>query len=386
MLFAFSLFKYFPYGGLQRDMLRMAEEAAGRGHRVVVFTGEWRGGNPPPGVSVHIIRAHGLTNHARAADFARSFLETIGNPGYCRKNFGQEKFDAVVNFNRVPGGDFYFAADNCLAVEWAEKHSPWVLKLFPRYRTYLEQERAVCAPDARTVIMYITPRQKEQYQAAYRLPEERFLPLPPGMNPACRRTADYAEKRARARAELSARADDLLLILVGSDYQRKGADRLLRAVAALPDGLKTHARVLLVGASAPGKIQKLAETLRLTGQVHFLGARDDVPDLLAAADLMVHPARSEATGTVLIESIAAGTPVIASAACGFGNYVADIDPEMLTPEPFRQDDLDRALAHALKNISPLTEKTRAYAETADFYRRAAVAVDAFERHGRGEIF
>ena len=41
MRFAFALFKYFPFGGLQSDMLRIAECAAARGHEVTVFTGAW---------------------------------------------------------------------------------------------------------------------------------------------------------------------------------------------------------------------------------------------------------------------------------------------------------------------------------------------------------
>ena len=48
MRFAFALFKYFPFGGLQSDMLRIAECAAARGHEVTVFTGAWEGPGPVP--------------------------------------------------------------------------------------------------------------------------------------------------------------------------------------------------------------------------------------------------------------------------------------------------------------------------------------------------
>ena len=49
MNFAFAIFKYFPFGGLQRDMLRMAEAAVRRGHRVTVFASSWDGDPPPDG-------------------------------------------------------------------------------------------------------------------------------------------------------------------------------------------------------------------------------------------------------------------------------------------------------------------------------------------------
>ena len=62
MNFAFAIFKYFPFGGLQRDMLRMAVCAAGRGHRVTVFTASWKGEEPPEGIQVRILKARGWTN------------------------------------------------------------------------------------------------------------------------------------------------------------------------------------------------------------------------------------------------------------------------------------------------------------------------------------
>ena len=58
-------------------------------------------------------------------------------------------------------------------------------------------------------------------------------------------------------------------------------------------------------------------------QVTFLGARDDVPQLLWGADLLLHPAYSEAAGLVLLEAMVAGVPVIASAVCGHAHYIGE---------------------------------------------------------------
>ena len=73
MNFAFAIFKYFPFGGLQRDMLRMAECAVGRGHRVTVFTASWKGEEPPDGIQVRILKVRGWSNHGRARSFERLF-------------------------------------------------------------------------------------------------------------------------------------------------------------------------------------------------------------------------------------------------------------------------------------------------------------------------
>lgn len=368
MKFALALFKYFPHGGLQRDMLRMAEAAAARGHEVTVFTGSWHGAPPQADIKVCILPVHGLTNHGKARSFERSFLAALR----------AESFDAVTVFNRMAGGDLYFAADNCLADEWTKLHSRVALKMLPRYRVFLRQERAVCAPGSSTRILYITPRQKEQYQRAYHLPDHRFAYLPPGMNPACRRPENAEEIRRETRRKLQLADDDAMLILVGSDFRRKGGDRLIRSAAALPEAMRKKVQLFLVGNCTPAGCDQLAERLGIASQTHFTGGREDVPELLLAADLMVHPARSEATGTVLIEGIAAGVPVIATEACGFCNFISDIAPELALPEPFEQEKLNQVLQSALTDNESLKQRTRTYATHADFYRRAEVAVDLFE--------
>ncbi|HSF71706.1 MAG TPA: hypothetical protein VLA25_05390, partial [Methylotenera sp.] len=53
--FVFLIFKVFPYGGVQRDMLRIAADLVGLGHKVHILTGEWRGDAPPVGVTYEVL-------------------------------------------------------------------------------------------------------------------------------------------------------------------------------------------------------------------------------------------------------------------------------------------------------------------------------------------
>ncbi len=372
MRFAFALYRYFPHGGLQCDMMRMAQEALRRGHEVTVFAHQWRGPQPEPGLRVRFLPVRGWSNHAKMASFGRAFASAVKAQG---------PFDAVVTFNRLPGGDLYFAADNCLAAEWRETHPRWMLHLIPRYRSFLKQEEAVCL-DPKCRIMTITPRQKTQYQQAYAIPDDRFCALPPGMNPACRRPANAPDVRKAIRDSLRLTETDLMLLQVGSDFRRKGADRTIRAAASLPEALRSRVKVFLVGNCSPCGCDRLAASLGLADQVVFLGGRNDVPALLLGADLMIHPARSESAGSVLIEGLAAGLPVIASGLCGFANYVAEADPALVTPEPFVQKDLDLAVKNALNRLSELKQRTCEYGAQADFYRRAEAAVSLMEECGR----
>ncbi|PPD17746.1 MAG: glycosyl transferase family 1, partial [Methylotenera sp.] len=69
MKFAFLIFKYFPFGGMQRDMLRTAKELVKRGHSVEIFTISWDGDLPPAEIKVHVLPQKGLFNYQRYQRF-----------------------------------------------------------------------------------------------------------------------------------------------------------------------------------------------------------------------------------------------------------------------------------------------------------------------------
>lgn len=369
MRIAFAIFRYFPFGGLQSDMLRIAREAVRRGHEVVVYTSCWRDEMPRDDhLKVQLLPLRSLSNWGKAAEFEGKFHQATAD----------EDFALKVVFNRMGGGDFYFAADNCLQEELPKAHSRLLLRLHPRYRTYLGQETKVFARGGRTSILYITQRQKADYMRHYQTEGERFLYLPPGMNNACRRPADADAIRTRKREELGLSADALALIQVGAVTTGKGCDRSLEAIAALPPEFRDRVHFFLAGGGSSSPFARLANKAGLEKQVHFLGQRRDIPELLLASDLMLHPARNESAGSVLIESIAAGTPVLCSSECGFSSFVREA-AGLTTGLPFRQEQLNQLLPHALNNLQDVTSMTRKYAETADFYSRAETAVDYFER-------
>ena len=94
MKFAFCLFKYFPYGGLGRDFLRIARKCCERGHEVDVYAMEWQAEFPSE-LSMNVFPGKGFTNHGRCASFVRQIAGRLQKGNY----------DAVVGFNRMPGLD-----------------------------------------------------------------------------------------------------------------------------------------------------------------------------------------------------------------------------------------------------------------------------------------
>jgi UDP-glucose:(heptosyl)LPS alpha-1,3-glucosyltransferase len=320
-------------------------------------------------LTVKKLDVRGWSNHARAESFIKLLHAEL------------EKFphDVFVGFNRIPGADVYFAADNPFFNTAVGSVGKFGCRLLPRYRTFIAQERGVFAPEAKTVIMCLTKRQKEEYIAIYHTPEERFRLLPPGI-PADRRRPSEEEAEARRKAkrrELGVKKHDTLLLQVGSGFRTKGVDRSIAALAALPDEFRDKARLVVAGRGKERPLLKLARRLGVDDRVLLLGPRDDVPDLLLAADLLIHPARNEATGTVLIEALAAGLPVLCSGNCGFADHVRESGGIVLH-KPFRQRLLNRTLLRAFatpEKIDDMKRNAVGYGQGADFYRRAEVAAD-----------
>ena len=284
----------------------------------------------------------------------------------------------------MPGLDVYFAADNCFALG-AMRHSRFWRAVLPRYRIFREFEEAIFQPSSRTMVMYLTPGQKRDFQTVYCTPESRFRLLPPGIPPDRRRPeeSEALRRRNEKRRAFGVLENEVLLIQIGSGFRTKGVDRTVTAFAALPPELRGKSRLLIAGRESGRKYQKLARSLGVENRVIFAGGRDDVADLLLAADLMVHPARNEATGTVLVEAIAAGIPVICSGNCGFENFVRASGGVVLN-EPFSPHELERELAKSIGvpgRLEKMTAAVRNYGKKADFYQRAEVAVNVIEGVG-----
>ena len=186
----FAIFKYFPHGGLQRDMMRIAEELLRRGDRITVFCHLWDDDAPTPhGLEVRKLPAHGWSNHARAEDFIRNLKQTL-------ETFPHDRF---VAFNRMPGADYYFAADNPFYRTAMRNVGRLGIRLLPRYRTFIAQERSVFSPDSQTVVLCLTERQKKEYIDIYGTQPERFRMLPPGIPADRKRPEDADERRERKR-------------------------------------------------------------------------------------------------------------------------------------------------------------------------------------------
>ena len=333
MKLGFVLFDYFPFGGLQRDCLRIASLCAAAGHEVTFFTRSWQG-ELPGNMQVELFGRRGLTIPARHRHFVRQLAEALP----------RHALDGVIGFNKLPGLDVYYGADPCFAVALEAK--PFWARWLPRSRHYLEYEHALFQRGARTVILQIIARDIPAYQKFYGT-EDRFHVLPPNARRHKFTAADQPAARARLCAQQGWPADDALVLFVGSNFHLKGLDRVLRALAALEPGRRERTRLAVLGAGKAEEFARLASELGVATRVHFLGGRHDVPDWMLAADVLAHPARRENTGSVLVEALSLGLPVLTTDVCGYAPHITAARAGRTFPEPFEQAAFNTALPEAL---------------------------------------
>jgi glycosyltransferase involved in cell wall biosynthesis len=164
-----------------------------------------------------------------------------------------------------------------------------------------------------------------------RVPRHRVDVIPRGRDPARLGQRDPL-RRARVRAELGVNETSPLLLAVARHEHQKGLDVLLEA---MPRVLSEEPRVRLLVAGREGNqtalLRAMADRLGLNGATTLLGAREDVADLLCAADVMVIPSRWEGLSSVLIEAMAMQAPVVASDLPTIRDAVSDGDTARLVP-------------------------------------------------------
>jgi glycosyltransferase involved in cell wall biosynthesis len=154
--------------------------------------------------------------------------------------------------------------------------------------------------------------------------------------------------RARIRNEFGAE-NSYLLLAVGRMHPEKGYQQLFRAMAGIKARADRPVHLLIAGTGPLLEYFRAeADRYGCGAEIKFLGFRNDVMDLMAAADLMVHCAVAEAFGLVLAEAVYLGTPVVATRVGGIPEIITDGLDGVLVP-PTDSSALADAVIDLLQN-------------------------------------
>ncbi len=160
-------------------------------------------------------------------------------------------------------------------------------------------------------------------------------------------------------------------ITVANLRPEKAHERLLAAAKRVLSERRDMEFQIVGDGRRRAELQRLASALGVSGQVQFLGHREDVSDLLGEADVFILPSRSEAFPNAVIEAMAAGLPVVACAVGGLLELVEEGRTGRLVPP-----DDETALAAALLDLASAPDRARAMGRAARAFVEARFS---FER-------
>jgi UDP-glucose:(heptosyl)LPS alpha-1,3-glucosyltransferase len=334
MRIAFAITKLFPGGGLQRDCIEIARVIRQRGHEVVVFTSFKDASDFADDISVAVLPVRQRANHRIQEEFAGAF----------RWAASLHNFDLSVGFDKLTHLDVLYCADPSIYFRMMKER---YLFLIPRYRGYLALESASFGPASRTRVLMLSHTQLDEYWKVWHTIPERLSLLPPTIS-ASRRHPEYRVNGVRAdwRRRLGLAPRDWVWIAIGVQAHTKGLDRTVRAMREFPTAKLLVAGLTETSTRAARSVFAQAKRYGLCDRILWVSHREDIPELMAAADLLVHPARYDTTGTVILEAIINGLPVVTTSVCGYAQHVDAAQAGIVVNESFGFKPFVAALAAA----------------------------------------
>ncbi|MBW3547428.1 MAG: glycosyltransferase family 4 protein [Actinobacteria bacterium] len=238
----------------------------------------------------------------------------------------------------------------------------------PRHQVILALEAAYFRSRGYRRVVAVSENVAADLRRLYDVPSERIVVIPNGYAPEQCSPERSAKLRDQSRSEIGLGAGDVAILLVANEWHRKGLRVLLDAVASI-SGEPLH--VVLVGRMPPDAHAGQIARLGLTARVHYCGATDDVARYYAAADLFVMPTQYEAFGSVVVEALASGLPVITTARAGAAVAVQPGINGLLQDEPLDAVELAGLLRRALEP-GTLYRWRQAAAESVSGYEWSAI--------------
>ncbi len=368
MRFAFGIFRLLPAGGLERNALEIARLLLARGHGIVFHT--TRGGETvPAGAEVVTLPRRGTSNHGAMKAFSA---------GYAAAARG---FDLTVGFQKLDGIDLLYCADWC----FVDRERPFWQRWLPRYRVMAALERACFGRQSATRIVALAAPQLEAYRRAYATPSERIALIRPTVAPSIRADAPpSAETKAAFRARHGIGAEAVVWLWVGLQPLVKGLDRVLTALAKRDDAV-----LVICGADRKNRqIERLLGRPKFSGldsRIRLLGLVNDsraLSEVYAGADLLAHPARLDVTGSVILEAVVNGLPVIATGNCGYSPHIEAADAGIVLAGAFDQHAFERALAADAGRRALWSANAYAYGRSPGLFAGLPRAADLIEAAAR----
>lgn len=291
---------------------------------------DWDGAHPKEkNISVKLIESNYFFNYKRYSEFKNNVSQYIQN----------QTNVISISFSKISGFDFYYAADSC----FASRNKNFLKNLSPRYQFFHKEEYQIFNPKSKTKILSISRKENEIYKSIYKTPDNKFIFIPPYID----KKFFIESKNESFFSSKYFKKNNKLLIFIGSGFKTKGLDRAIIAFSNLPLKIRNNFNFAIFGKDNEKKYRKIIAHYGLEDSIQIFHGHDNVPQLMREAKALIHPARYENTGLILIEALSQNLPIITTDNCGYSSYVENDKKSIVLSSPFSQQELNFSLKKIL---------------------------------------
>lgn len=304
--------RYNPFGGAERFIERAIAALEQQGAEVTLVTRAWRGENSRRALIVDPWYAGRLW---RDASFARGV----------RAALRRGHFDLVQSHERIPGCDLYRAGDGVHRqwLDYRAEEASFLERLRVRLNPYhwytCAAERAMFEHPALRAVICNSHMVAAEIRRHFAIAADKLHVIYNGVDLEYFHPGHRTELRTAARSELRCERGDTVFAFVGSGFARKGLASGIDALAAT--GRRDFRLVVAGRDRAASRFEDQARHAGIADRVTFLGGREDVRPVYAAADCFILPTRYDPFPNAALEALAMGLPVIVSSQCGAAELV-----------------------------------------------------------------
>jgi len=199
------------------------------------------------------------------------------------------------------------------------------------------------SPKARIVV---SQSMKREFIRHYGDAAESIIVIPNGVDLKMFNPANRPLYRDRIRQRHGISRSDLVLMIAGGDWERKGVSYTIEALSLLP---RPDVKLLIVGSGDEKLYGQLAELKQVRERIIFVSHTSVLWEYYAASDVFVFPTIYEPFGLVIVEAMASGLPVITSGIAGAADVIIDGVNGLLLREPSDVNDLAAKIESLLLN-------------------------------------
>ncbi len=300
--------KYGLIGGGERFVFELTERLAHiPSYEIHVFSNKWRR------------KSKRITFHRVPIISFPKWLTTISFAYLANRKIAKMDFDLIHSHDRV-------FKSNVVTLH-SIPHRTWVreirqkrwLSLYDRGTSWTEKHMYTCSNCQ--MFLPVSNLVKIKLLETFHLDERKIRVIHPGVD-VVRFQSSHLCNRQEIRNAFGISESDLLILFVGMNFEVKGLDPLLSAIALLKSEYDNdQVKVLVVGKGNNRKYNALAHKLGIGEQLIFSGVRNDMERIYQAGDILVMLSKFDTFGMVVTEAMAASLPVIISDKVGAKDLV-----------------------------------------------------------------